>query len=293
MNAQTTPTEGAGLEHYAPAIGRFSGRCILAGSALYFGVIMLEGLLRPDYQATTMFISELELGSRGFVQMVNFVVFGLSILIFAMGVAFAFGKTRAGRIGVTLLMIIGLCEVASGVFVIDPVPVSGVTFSPVGIGPHHMSFHSKFHYVVSSLAFFLAPICVFFFVFADRFVKDATWQAFRRWSLVLGFAMASGLILMKLATMPPPSNPIQPWRGLIQRAMILPFVVWLFAFGVVLLKRGSISPRHSSDIWRHDFESLTERNVDLRLSSSRTTEIDQQIDTATRAAVFPRNEKST
>jgi hypothetical protein len=286
MTAQATPTDSTSLERYAPAIGRFSAWCILAGSAFYFGVIMLEGLLRADYHATTMFISELELGSRGFVQIVNFVVFGLSILLFAVGVAFAFGTTRAGRIGVTLLVIIGICEVASGVFVIDPVPVIGVTFSPVGIGPHHMSFHSKFHYVVGSLAFFLAPVCAFFFVFADRFAKDATWQAFRRWSLILGIAMALGLVLIKLATIPPPSNPMQPWRGLIQRAMILPFVVWLFAFGVVLLNRGSFSPRHSGDIWRHDFESSTERNVDLRLSSSGATEIDQQIDTTTKSGSF-------
>jgi hypothetical protein len=116
-----------------------------------------------------------------------------------------------------------------------------LVFSTVAIGPHHMSFHSKFHYVVGSLTFFLAPVCAFCFAVTDRSAKDATWQTFRRWSVVLGVAMASGLILMKLATIPPPTNPMQPWRGLIQRGMILPFVVWLFAFGVVLLKRGSHS----------------------------------------------------
>jgi hypothetical protein len=117
--------------------------------------------------------------------------------------------------------------------------------------------------VVSSLAFLLAPVCAFSFVFADRSAKNATWQSFRRWSLVLGIAMAMalGLILMKLATIPPPSNPMQPWRGLIQRAMIAPFVVWLFAFGVVLLKRGSLSPRHLGP-------SLTEGDLDLRFSGS-------------------------
>src|SRR5262249_21776165 len=156
---------------------------------------------------------ELALGPRGFVQIANFIVFGLSILLFAMGVAFAVGTTRLGRIGVTLLVIVGICMVASGLFVMDPLPTSGLTFSPVAIGPDHMSFHSRFHYVVSSLAFFLAPVCALCFVFAGQFAKDATWQAFRRWSLVLGIAMALGLILMKLATMPPPTNPLQPWRG--------------------------------------------------------------------------------
>jgi len=237
MNAQAAPTDGAGQE---PAIGRFSAWCILVCSPLYLGVIVLEGLLRPDYDAATMFISELALGSRGFVQIANFIVFGLSILLFAMGVALSFGTTRAGRIGVTLLVIVGICMVAAGVFVIDPVPASGLTFRPAAIGPRHMSFHSKFHYVVSSVAFLLAPICAFCFAFADRFAEDATWQAFRRWSLALGIAMAAGVILMKLATMPPPTNPLQPWRGLIQRAMVLPFVAWLFAFGVVLLKRASL-----------------------------------------------------
>src|SRR5262249_38427622 len=145
INVQATPTDSAGLERYTPEIGRFSAWCILVCSALYFGVIVFEGLLRPGYQSTTMFISELALGSRGFVQIANFIVFGLSILVFAMGVAFAFGTTRAGPIGVTLLVIVGICMVASGLFVMDPVPAASLTFSPVAIGPHHMSFHSKFH----------------------------------------------------------------------------------------------------------------------------------------------------
>lgn len=276
MKMQATPSDGAGLEHYVPAIIRIAAWCILVCSTLYFSVVMLEGLLRPDYHVSTMFISELALGSRGSVQILNFIVSGLSILLFAMGVAFAFGTTRAGRIGVTLLVILGICQVAAGVFVIDPVPTSGLTFSPLAIGPHHMSFHSKFHYVVSSLSFFLAPICAFCFVFADRSADDANWQAFRRWSLVLGIGMALGLTLLKLAVIPPPTNPMQPWRGLIQRAMVLPFDVWLFAFGVVLLKRGSPSPRHSRS-------SLSEGNLDLHLSGSGkkiiAMKIDRQTDT--------------
>jgi hypothetical protein len=241
VNAQMTPSDCAGLEHYAPAIIRFSTWYILVCSPLYVGVIVLEGLLRPDYNDMTMFISELALGPGGFVQIANYIVFGLSILLFAIGVALTFGTTRAGRIGVTLLVIVGICSVAAGLFVIDPVPASGLTYKPGAIGPPDMSFSSKFHYVVSSLMFVLAPVCAFCFVFAGRFAKDAIWQAFRRWSLVLGIVMALGLILMKLATVPPPTNPLRPWRGLIQRVIVLPFSVWLFAFGAVLLKRRATS----------------------------------------------------
>lgn len=265
MDAQATLTDSAGLEQHARAIGRFSAWCIVVCSCLFVGVILVEGLLRPNYHVTTMFISELALGSRGFVQIANFIVFGLSILLFAMGVAFAFGTTRAARIGVTLLAIVGMCEVAAGAFVIDPVPAAGLTFNPVGIGPHHMSFHSKFHYVVSSVAFLLAPVCAFCFAFADRFTKDAAWQTFRRLSLALGIAMALGLIVAKLATIPPPTNPLQPWRGLVERAMVLPFAVWLLAFGVVLLRRTSLKRQHSREhlsrdayFGSHEFQARAE-----------------------------------
>lgn len=275
MNAQAMPTDSAGLERYAPAIGRVSAWCIMVCSPLYFGVIVLEGLLRPDYHARTMFISELALGSRGFVQIANFIVFGLSILIFAMGVALAFGATRVGRIGVTLLVMVGICMAAGGLFVIDPVPTAGLTFSPVAIGPYHMSFDSKFHYAVSSLAFFLSPLCAFCFMFAERSNSGAAWQAFRRWSLALGIAMALGLIVMKLATMPPPTNPLQPWRGLIQRVTVLPFVVWLFAFGVVLLKRAPLKHQHSGEhllrdeyVGPHEFHARAEV---VKASSDRGT----------------------
>ena len=221
---------------------RVGGWSALLGSVLYVGVFTLEGLLRPDYQAASMFISELALGPWGWIQTINFILFGLSIFVFAMSVALEFGAGRAARVGVTLLVIIAIGTVASGLFAVDPVTGLGPTVDPVGVAPHRMSFHSKFHYIVGTMIFLLAPASCLCFVVADRFSKDPAWQAFRLWSLGLAVLMVAGMVFLKIALLPPASNPLLPWRGLIERASVFPFAVWLFTFGLVMLRRARLAP---------------------------------------------------
>jgi|HubBroStandDraft_6_1064221.scaffolds.fasta_scaffold90138_2 hypothetical protein len=222
-----------------PRLGRPAAFFILFGSVFYFSALTIEGLLRPDFHAANMLISELALGPWGWIQGVNFIVFGLSILLFALAVALEFGATRPARIGVTLLAFIGICTVASGIFVIDPVPVSGVIIKFAEIHPRAASFHSKFHYVLGTTAFVLAPISCFCFVIADPQSINPAWQAFRRWSLVLGIAMLLGLTLLKVSTLPLETNPLRAWYGLVQRAMVLAFIIWLFKFGLVMLRHSA------------------------------------------------------
>jgi len=46
-----------------------------------------------------MYVSELSLGPRGWIQIVNFVVFGLLFLFFARGVAAEFRQGKASKAG--------------------------------------------------------------------------------------------------------------------------------------------------------------------------------------------------
>ena len=197
----------------------------------------VDGWLRPGYDAASMFISELSLGPWGWVQIVNFMIFGLAILVFAMSVALEFGDTRSARVGVMLLVIMGISMLASGPFVIDPVTSTAAPMiNPAAVAPHQMSFHSKFHYALGTLFFLLAPATCFCFAGYNRSSKDPALRAFRLWSFGLGFVSVTGVVLFKLALLPPASNPLLPWRGLIQRATVIPFLVWLFIFGLMMLK---------------------------------------------------------
>jgi hypothetical protein len=56
----------------------------LAG-ALFALVYLVEGVTRPGYDAFQQAISALSLGSSGWVQQVNFVVFGLFTILTAYG----------------------------------------------------------------------------------------------------------------------------------------------------------------------------------------------------------------
>jgi hypothetical membrane protein len=224
-------------------IRRVGASSALCGSAFYLCVFTIEGWLRPDYDAASMFISELSLGPWGWVQIVNFMILGLALLVFAMSVALELGgQARTARVGATLLAIMGISMLASGPFVIDPVAGAGpLVIDPAAVAPHQMSFHSKFHYALGTLFFLLAPATCLCFAGYKRSSKDPALRAFRRWSLGLGIASLAAVVLFKLALLPPASNPLLPWRGLIQRATVIPFLVWLFIFGLMMLKRARLA----------------------------------------------------
>jgi len=48
-------------------------------------VFLVEGVVHPEYNAWRDYVSDLSLGRQGWVQMANFVVFGLLMLAFAVG----------------------------------------------------------------------------------------------------------------------------------------------------------------------------------------------------------------
>jgi len=92
----------------------------MIGSALFIAVFTIEGLLRPGYNPLTMYISELSLGPRGWIQIANFVVYGILFLTFTWGIATEFKKGKSSKAGPILLTIIGVCFLLSGPFVMDP-----------------------------------------------------------------------------------------------------------------------------------------------------------------------------
>ena len=91
------------------------------GAVIFLTVFTLEGWLRPGYESRSMFVSELSLGTRGFVQILNFLFLGVSQLLFARGLAAEFPDGKASRAGPIVLGAIGFGFLAAGVFVADPI----------------------------------------------------------------------------------------------------------------------------------------------------------------------------
>lgn len=198
----------------------------MTGSALFITVFMIEGWLRPGYNWLSTFISELSIGPRGWIQIVNFIILGTLFLVFTRGVAAEFREGKASKAGPILLAIIGFSFLVSGPLVTD------VAATP----RDQMSTHGLLHGVFGALVFSLSPVSCF--VFLRRFRQDPNWMHLQTWTLIAGIITTVAVVLLSAATKTTViPNAFTPWNGLIQRMVIIPYLMWIFTFAFTLRKR--------------------------------------------------------
>jgi hypothetical protein len=195
----------------------------ILGPVFFVMVFTVEGWLRGGYDPARMFVSELSLGPRGWIQIMNFVIFGTLLLLFTRRVAAQFHVGKAARFGPILLRIVGICFFVSGPFVMDP----------AGTPPDQMSWRGLLHGIFGGIVFSLMPVICF--VFLRRFREDPKWRSLQGWTLVAGTIIAAAVLLLTVATKFPATQHIFiNWVGLIQRTAIVPFMAWLFTFALKL-----------------------------------------------------------
>jgi len=198
----------------------------ILGQMLFVAIFTIEGWLRSGYEPARMYVSELSLGSRGWIQNANFMVFGLLFLMFTRSVAGEFQTGKASRGGILLLSIIAICYLTFGLFVMDPVstPRNELTFSGI------------LHALIGEVVLVLMPVSCF--VFLRRFHEEAKWRFLQWWTFVLGtiIAIASSLMIVSM-NLPNAQKVLNEWLGLIQRFSIVPYMVWLFIFALGLLRQ--------------------------------------------------------
>ena len=199
----------------------------IIGSPLFVVIFTLEGWIRPGYEPIRMYVSELSLGSRGWIQSANFMVFGLLFLMFTQSVAGEFQTEKASRGGILLLSIIAICYLAFGFFVMDP----------VGTPRNELTFSGIIHALIGEVVLVLIPVSCF--VFLRRFREEAKWRFLQWWTFVLGtiIATASSLTIVSM-NLPNMQTALNEWLGLIQRCSIVPYMIWLFSFALALLRQG-------------------------------------------------------
>lgn len=201
------------------------------GPVVFVTVFTIEGWLRPGYEPTSMFVSALSIGPRGWIQIVNFIFVGLAFVLLARAAALQFPTGPASRAGPLLLLIVGLALLASGPCVMDPPDVPFPAMSASG----------KAHSLLGALVFSLGPASCF--VFFRRFRSDVRWRLLRWWTLAAGVISSIAVVLLKVATLPPPATPsaLNDWAGLIQRVALVTFMAWVASFGWALQRRLSAS----------------------------------------------------
>lgn len=196
---------------------------------LFALVVTVDGLVTPGYSAYNEALSYLSLGAYGWIQRVNFIVFGVLLLAFALGYTRAMRPIlpRRWRNAVTACFFLSdLGWMLAGVFVPDAY-----------LAPQD-STHAVLHQVASIIVFL--PFALASLLQGARLVRTSGWRIYGGYCLVLGliqafFPLATTVYFFHPAIV---GNVNSPGSGLFQRiAILIGPITWYLLLGCVLFVR--------------------------------------------------------
>ncbi len=188
----------------------------IVGPILFVVAFLAQELARRnEYDPLAETVSALEAGPYGWVQQVNFVVFGVLTIVFAIGLHLGIRRSRAGVAGPALLVASGVGLFISAIFSLRE-DAAGVTYDPGG----HM---------VGGMMFFLTS-GVGLIVLSRRLRHDERWRGLASYTLGAGLAVVAAFPVMAVLVIPDDA-PLHDWAGVAQRVIVL---LLLFPCRVVL-----------------------------------------------------------
>lgn len=200
----------------------------IVGPVLFIALFLIEGATRPGYDAVRQFVSLLSLGEGGWLQVANFVVGGLLIAAFGIGLGRVWAAGRA-RWAPRLVVLVGLALVGSGAFVADPAQ-GYPAGAPAGL-PTSVSWHAGLHYVGALLVFLGLPAAM---TIAARRAPTPNARAWAAYSLFSGIVMVGGWLATFVLAGPDGTLAI---AGLLQRIAVVAGFQWLVATAAIELGR--------------------------------------------------------
>jgi hypothetical membrane protein len=197
------------------------------GPLLFIVVFLIAGATRPGYSAWHHVVSSLSAGPQGWIQIANFIVCGVLVTGFAIGLRLVLRSGKGAVWGPILLGVVGLGLVGAGIFVTDP-----VNSYPPG-APTTPTVHGGIHVLLSLFVFAaLIAACI---VLARRFALDPAWRAWVPYSIATAVVVLVFFILTDVAAAQGPNSP----SGLFQRISIIAGWVWIALLALRLLRKGA------------------------------------------------------
>jgi hypothetical membrane protein len=205
MSAVNLTKEITGSTDRALAIrsGALAG---LAGPILFtLTFLAQEAFRRAEYSPIAEPVSALEAGPNGWLQQVNFVVFGLLMFAFAVGLHRGLAPSRLGSLGPLLLAVASI-----GLLLAAALPLredaAGVTYDPSG-------------HFIAGITFF-SSTSLAMLVLSRRLRKDPQFRTLATYTAVCGMLALLAFIVMGRFAIPD-GAPLHEVAGLIQRIIIL------------------------------------------------------------------------
>lgn len=206
-------------------------RLALAGIVfpfLFAALVIVQGLLQPEYSHVSMPISALAAFPYGWIQVANFLVAGILLTLFAVAQHRGVRSTPRGVLGPAFQFVGGLGVVGAGLFswrMVDGVPT-----------------RTPSHVVAAATAFAFTGLGII--VTSRRLAEDPDWSPLASYTRATGFAVLAVFVIFTFLAAD--GAPLQRWVGLVQRIMCVIWFTWLVLMALRLRRLGSMVPFVSS-----------------------------------------------
>jgi hypothetical membrane protein len=178
------------------------------GPIFFIVVSFITQLLQPNYNPFRQPISTLVHGSFGWLQTLDFALFGLFLGVFAAGLNFNMERRRGFRTVIFILMLTGFGFILVAIF-------------PNNVMESGPTIHGFIHGFVSrgiALLFVLAN-----FLLAPIMRRDARWKSLATYTLITGI-IAFCLVLLPLELW---AGKTETYAGLRERLLVINDLVWI------------------------------------------------------------------
>jgi uncharacterized protein DUF998 len=198
------------------AIGAVAG---MIGPLLFTVGFIVQGLFRHDeYDPIAETVSALEAGPNGWIQQLNFLVFGILMMIFGAGLGFGL-RTRRWRIASAIVAWWAVGLLMAGLFPLRE-NADGQTYDPTEL-------HQP-----NGAVFFLST-WVGLAILSWCLRSDPRWRNLVPYTMITSAALAVLFAVLALLAIPD-SAPLHPWAGLLQRLVLAVWFPCLVVLGVRL-----------------------------------------------------------
>jgi Protein of unknown function (DUF998) len=222
QNTLTTPAIPAGTRSQTAA------RLSIAGASLFLVLLALLHFLKPEFDPSWRMISEYEIGRFGWLMTLAFLSVALSSVSLFVAIRSQV-HTRAGKIGLVILLISALGMTMGGIFTSDPMTAT----------KDQLTMHGNLHGVGGLLGIPTFPIAAMLITFSllrnrawASAPKALVWTAHFTW-LSLGLFIGTTAILLSLRGGFGPDVPI----GWPNRLLMVAYCAWLITVAWSTLKR--------------------------------------------------------
>ena len=204
---------------------------IIAGP-IYIILELAQMLTREGFEITRHPLSMLSLGDLGWVQITNFIVTGILVLLAAIALRRLAEADKRLRRGAFLIGLYAVCVIVGGIFVTDP----SLGFPPgtPDVYPETFSSHALVHFIAGQIAFL--SLIVASFVYGKYFAVNQM----RKWAT---FSRLTGGTFLAAIIAPIPAAAMESIAGLALASIFLYIAValgWVWLSTLIIHMRARV-----------------------------------------------------